>query len=147
MDAVLRALFIYIFLLLLIRITGRRTLSQMSSFDFVLLLIIGESTQQALLGQDYSITNAAIVITTLLAVDVLLSLLKRHSPTFAKWTDGVPMILVQDGQPLRDRMDKARISEDDILQSAPRLQGLEKMDQIRLAVLESTGSITIIPKS
>jgi len=147
MDAVLRALFIYVFLLLLIRITGRRTLSQMSSFDFVLLLIIGESTQQALLGQDYSITNTAIVITALLALDRVFSLLKRHSPTFGKWTDGIPMVLVQDGQPLRDRMDKARISEEDILQSARRLQGLEKMDQIRLAVLESTGSITIIPTS
>lgn len=58
MDAVLRAAVIYGVLLLLIRITGRRTLSEMSPFDFVLLLIIGESTQQALLGQDYSMTNA-----------------------------------------------------------------------------------------
>jgi uncharacterized membrane protein YcaP (DUF421 family) len=147
MDAVLRALFIYGFLLILIRITGRRTLSQMTTFDFVLLLIIGESTQQALLGQNYSITNAAIVITTLLGLDLLFSLIKQRSHTFAKWAGGVPMVIVQDGRLLQERMDKARVGEDDIMESARRLQGIERLDQIRIAMLETNGNITVIPKS
>jgi uncharacterized membrane protein YcaP (DUF421 family) len=146
MDAVLRAFLIYAFLLLLMRITGRRTLSQMTTFDFVLLLIIGEATQQALLGQDYSLINAAIVIVTLLGLDLLFSVLKRHSSSFARWTDGVPMIIVEDGRLLKDRMDKARVGEDDILESARKLQGVERLDQIRFAVLEVNGHITIIPK-
>jgi len=146
MDAVLRAAVIYGVLLLLIRITGRRTLSEMSPFDFVLLLIIGESTQQALLGEDYSMTNAVIVITSLLGIDLLFSLVKQKSSYFSKWIDGVPTIIVENGQLLRDRMEKHRVDEDDILESARRLQGLETIEQVRFAVLEVNGEITIIPR-
>lgn len=146
MNAVLSATFIYAFLLLVIRISGRRTLSQMTTFDFVLLLIIGEATQQALLGQDYSLTNAALVITTLIGLDLLFSLLKRRSPAFAQWVDGVPMIILENGKVLRDRTDKARVDESDILESARRLQGLERLDQIRYAVLEANGTITVVAK-
>ena len=70
MDAVLRAIAVYLVLLLLFRVAGRRTLAEITTFDFVLLLIIGEATQQALLGEDFSVTNAVIVIATLLFIDV-----------------------------------------------------------------------------
>lgn len=146
MDAVLSATFIYAFLLLLMRISGRRTLSQMTTFDFVLLLIVGEATQQALLGQDFSLTNAALVITTLLGLDLLLSQIKNRSPSFARWVDGVPMIIVENGKVLRDRIDKARVDESEILESARQLQGLERLDQIRYAVLEANGTITVVAK-
>jgi len=146
MDAVLSATFIYAFLLLLMRSSGRRTLSQMTTFDFVLLLIVGEATQQALLGQDFSLTNAALVITTLLGLDLLLSLIKSRSPSFGKWVDGVPMIIVENGKVLRERTDKARVDESDILESARQLQGIERLDQIRYAVLEANGNITVVAK-
>ena len=146
MDAVLSATFIYAFLLLLMRISGRRTLSQMTTFDFVLLLIVGEATQQALLGQDFSLTNAALVITTLLGLDLLLSLIKSRSPSFGQWVDGVPMIIVENGKVLRERTDKARVDESDILESARQLQGIERLDQIRYAVLEANGNITVVAK-
>lgn len=146
MDAVLRAAVIYMVVLLLIRITGRRTLAEMSPFDFVLLLVIGEATQQALLGQDYSITNAVIVVTSLLGIDLLMSLLKQKSSYFSKWVDGVPTVIVEDGQLLKDRMEKHRVDEDDILESARRLRGLERIDQVRFAVLEVNGEITVIPQ-
>ena len=146
MNAVLSATFIYAFLLLVIRISGRRTLSQMTTFDFVLLLIIGEATQQALLGQDFSLTNAAVVITTLIGLDLLLSQIKNRSPSFAQWVDGVPMIIVENGKVLRDRIDKARVDESEILESARQLQGLERLDQIRYAVLEANGTITVVAK-
>lgn len=147
MDAVLRALAIYIVLLLLFRISGRRTLSELTTFDFILLLVIGEATQQAMVGDDFSLTNAAIVIGTLLVLDIGLSLLKVRVPFIGKITEGVPMVIVENGQPLQERMKKARIDESDILQSARQSQGLERMDQIKYAVLEVSGSISIIPKS
>ena len=146
MDAVLRAAAIYFFVLLLFRIAGRRTLASMTSFDFVLLLIIGEATQQALLGDDFSVTNAFIVIVTLIFVDIVLSLLKERSPTLAKAMDGVPLIVVENGRPLQERMQRARIDEDDVMQSARSTHGLERMDQIKFAVLEIGGSISIVPK-
>jgi uncharacterized membrane protein YcaP (DUF421 family) len=76
MDAVLRGLSVYIFLLIIFRISGKRSLGQVTSFDFVLLLIIAETTQQALLGDDYSVTNAFLLIGTLVGVDIGLSLLE-----------------------------------------------------------------------
>ena len=146
MDSVLRATAIYIFLLLIFRIAGRRTLAQMTNFDLLLLLLTGEATQQGLLGNDYSLTNAFLVILTLIGLDVGLSLWKQRSPQLEKLVDGVPMVIVEDGRPLKDRMDKARVDESDILTAARVLQGLERMDQIKYAVLERSGGISIIPK-
>jgi uncharacterized membrane protein YcaP (DUF421 family) len=147
MDAVFRALAIYAVLLVLFRIAGRRTLSDITTFDFVLLLIIGEATQQAMLGDDFSVTNAFIVIGSLLGIDIVLSVFKRRFPFFGKVADGVPMVIVEDGKPLQERMKKARIDENDILLSARQSQGLERLDQIKYAVLEVSGSISIIPKN
>jgi uncharacterized membrane protein YcaP (DUF421 family) len=146
MDAVLRAAAVYIVLLILFRISGRRTLSEITTFDFVLLLIVGEATQQALLGDDFSVTNAFLVIASLLVIDVSLSLLKERVPYLGKVIDGVPMVIVENGQPLHERMKRARVDESDVLESARQSQGIERMDQIKYAVLEISGSISIIPK-
>lgn len=147
MDAVFRAISVYVFILFVLRLSGRRTMSQMTPFDFVLLLIISEATQQALLGDDFSVTNAFIVIATLVGLDIALSLVKGRVPVLAKVLDGVPMVLVEHGIPLRERMRKARVDEYDILQAARQTQGLERMDQIKYAVLEVGGAISIVPKN
>ena len=146
MDSVLRAATIYIALMIIMRVAGKRSLAQITTFDFVLLLIIGEATQQALLGQDFSVTNAIIVIVTLVGLDIGLSLIKRHSKTIDKVLDDVPLVIVEDGVPLKDRMAKARVDEEDVLSAARHLQGLERLDQIRYAVLERSGGISIVPK-
>lgn len=146
MDAVLRAAAIYIVLMVLFRISGRRALGEMTSFDFVLLLIIGEATQQALLGDDFSITNAVLVIATLLSIDIGFSLLKRRSKRIGKLIDGGPTVIVEDGVYLRHRMHEARVEEDDIMQAARSGQGLESVDQIKFAIIERNGKISIIAK-
>ena len=146
MDAVLRGLSVYIFLLIIFRISGKRSLGQVTSFDFVLLLIIAETTQQALLGDDYSVTNAFLLIGTLFGVDIGLSLLKQRSAKLDQLLEGAPLVIVEEGKPLKDRMDKARVDEDDILHAARELQGLERMEQIKYAVLERNGDITVVPK-
>jgi uncharacterized membrane protein YcaP (DUF421 family) len=145
MDAVLRAAAIYFVLLILFRIAGRRTLSEMTTFDFVLVLIIGEATQQAMLGEDFSITNAVLVVMTLLFLDIMMSQAKQRSTAFEKLVDGVPTIIVENGRPLHQRMRKARIDEEDVMEAARRLQGIERLDQIKFAVLEVSGGITVIP--
>lgn len=146
MEAVLRAVAVYVVLLLLFRVAGRRTLAEITTFDFVLLLIIGEAVQPALLGDDFSVTTALVVVTTLLFIDVMLSLLKARSARVEKMLDGVPTIIVENGRCLRDRMDKARVSQDDVMEAARRLQGIERLDQIKYAVLEVSGGITVIPQ-
>jgi uncharacterized membrane protein YcaP (DUF421 family) len=146
MDMVLRAVVIYAFLMIIFRIAGKRSLAQITTFDFVLLLVIGEATQQALLGNDFSVTNALIVIVTLLMLDIGLSLAQGRWPRMEPLLDDVPLLLVEDGKVIQRRLDKTRISEPDILHAARSLQGLERMDQVKYAVLERTGEISIIPK-
>ncbi|MBX6316751.1 MAG: DUF421 domain-containing protein [Isosphaeraceae bacterium] len=146
MDSVLRAVVIYFILLVVFRIAGRRTLSEITNFDFVLLLIISEATQNAMIGEDYSIMNAVLVIVTLIALDIGLSLWKQRSHRLDRWLEGLPTVIVADGRPMRDLMVQARIDEEDILAAARELQGLERMDQIKYAVLERSGGISIIPK-
>jgi uncharacterized membrane protein YcaP (DUF421 family) len=146
METILRAAAIYVVLLVIFRISGRRTLAQMTTFDFVLLLIISEATQNALVGDDFSVTTATLAILTLVGLDVGSSLLKRDFPVFGKILDGVPTILVENGRALSDRLYRARLSEDDVLEAARSAQGLERLDQIKYAVLEVNGGIAIIPK-
>ena len=147
MDAVLRALAVYMFLLLMFRIAGRRTLSEMTSFDFVLLLIVSEATQNAMIGNDYSMMNGMLVITTLVGLDVLFTHWKHRSAVIERWLDGLPMVLVENGRPLEALMDRARVDREDILAVARETQGLERMDQIKYAVLEVGGGISIVPKN
>ncbi len=146
MDAVLRACAIYFFLLLIFRLSGKRSIAQITTFDLILLLIISEATQQALLGQDFSLTNAFLVIVTLVGIDIGLSLLKQRSPRFEKILEDEPLIIVEEGRPLLARMKKVRVDEEDVLIAARVLQGLERMDQIKYAVLERNGGISIVPK-
>lgn len=145
MDSVLRAAMIYAFLLLLMRISGRRTLGEMTAFDFVLLLVIGEATQQALLGEDFSVMNAFVVIATLVFIDIVLSLIKRRSKSVDRWLDGMPTVLMRDGRVYHDRLWKARLEVSDILESARKCQGVASLQDIRHAILERDGNISIIP--
>ncbi len=118
MDSILHAAAVYLVLLLLFRLAGKRSLVQITTFDVMLLLIISEAIQQAMIDVDISMTNSFLVIVTLLGFDIAISLLKQRSKAFDKLVDDVPLVLVEDGRPLRDRMNKVRVDEGDILASA-----------------------------
>ncbi|GLO16833.1 MULTISPECIES: DUF421 domain-containing protein [Pseudomonas] len=145
MDSILRAAGMYVALMLLFRVAGRRSLADLTTFDFVLLLIIGEATQQALLGDDFSFTNAMLVITTLIVLDVGLSLAKLNSKSLARFLDGHATLVVENGRFLHRRMRRARLTEDDILESARDSQGIEHIEQVKFAIVERNGKISIIP--
>lgn len=147
MDAVIRAAIVYAFLLAVLRISGKRTLAQITTFDFVLLLILSEAAQQALVSDDNSMINAAILITTLVGMNILISVLKQRFKLVERVLEGLPLVIVADGKPLRERMDKARVDMDDIMDAAREAHGLESLKQIKHAVLERSGQISIIPRS
>ena len=146
MGSIIRALAVYGFLLLVFRIAGKRALTEITTFDAVLLLIISEAAQQALIDGDESMTNAFLLITTLLAADVVLSLLAIRIRRLDKLVNDVPMIIVEKGKPLPDRMKKARVDVREVLERARELQGLRTLEEIDYAVLERDGAITVIPK-
>jgi uncharacterized membrane protein YcaP (DUF421 family) len=146
MDSVIRAAIVYAFLLLVLRLCGKRTLAQVTPFDFVLLLIISEATQQALIDDDNSMMNAAIVITTLVGLNIIMSLLKQRWKFVERLLEDIPMTIVADGKPLEERMNRERVDLDDVLDAARESHGIERLDQIKHAVLERSGQISIIPK-
>ena len=146
MESVLRAVVIYLFLMLVFRISGKRPLAQMTAFDLVLVLIISEAVSEPLTGNDQSLTTAMILVSTLVLIELGFAFLKQKSRKAARWLDDVPLIVVEDGQPLRDRMDRARVDDEDVLECARASQGLENMQQIKYAVLERDGTISIIPR-
>lgn len=132
--------------MIVFRLSGKRSLAQTTPFEFILLLIISEVTQQALVGEDYSITTSLILITTLIGTDFFFSLIKQRWRGFEKVTEGSPLIVVANGKLLENRARKSRVSEEDVLEAARNLHGLERLEQIKYAVLELDGSISIIPK-
>lgn len=145
MESILRGASIYFIVLVVLRLSGRRTLAQMTTFDLVLVLIISETTQQALLADDFSITNATLVMTTLCGLNVLLSYIKEASPLAERILDGVPTVLISRGKPDSRAIRRARVDMKDILEAAREQHGLERLDQIKFAVLEIGGNISIVP--
>lgn len=145
MDSVIRGLVVYLFLLIIFRIAGRQTLAQTSNFDLVLLLIISETIQQAMVDGDHSVTNGFLLVITLIGISIMLSYLKQRFPTLDKWLEGTPVIVVDHGKPNERAMEKLRLDEGDIMSAARSSQGLERMSQIKYAIAERNGQITIIP--
>ncbi|PAU58551.1 DUF421 domain-containing protein [Pseudomonas sp. PICF141] len=144
MDSVVRAVVMYLALMVLFKIAGRRSLAELTTFDFVLLMIIGEATQQALVGNDFSLTNSMLVIITLIALDVGLSLLKQRSQWVQRLIDGGPTIIVENGKILHQRLRNARLVEADIMEAARSSQGIETLEQIKFAIIERNGKISVI---
>ena len=146
MEAVLRAVGVYVLLLLLFRLTGKRSLAQITTFDLVLLLIIGEATQQALLGEDFSLTNAALVISTLLVLERSADYLSWRFPVLRRTSESQPVVLVDDGRVLQDRLDHNHLSVDDVVTAARERHGLRRLEDIQWAVLEVSGGISVVPR-
>ena len=146
MESVIRATAIYGILLVVFRLTGNRSLGQITTFDFILLLIISEAIQNGMVGNDYSVTNAFVLILTLLMLDTGLSLVKSRLPVVERWLEGMPVVIVERGRPRLDRMRAAHVDVGDVLAAARKLHGLERLGQIKYAVLERSGDISIVPE-
>ncbi|MGE0153751.1 MAG: DUF421 domain-containing protein [Reyranellaceae bacterium] len=147
MESVLKTVVLYFVLMLLLRgIAGRRTIGQMTAFDLVLLLIVGDITQEFLVGDDASLTGVVLVVGTFVMIDIVLSLLKQRFTALSHWIDGVPTVLCRNGQLDEDALRKARVKEDDIMAAAREHQGIDRREDIKLAMLEANGKISIVPR-
>ncbi|HET6527944.1 MAG TPA: YetF domain-containing protein, partial [Balneolaceae bacterium] len=145
MGLILRAVIIYLTILIIFRMSGKRTLSQLTTFDFILLLMVGEATQEALLMDDQSIIGSLLIIGTLVSLDVIFAWFSKRSVLFDKIANGVPVIILKNGELIEENMQNAQIEMNDILEAARRDQGLESLEQVKYAVLEKDGKISIIP--
>lgn len=144
-STVLRAALIYGFVLLVMRLAGKRTLAELTTFDLVVILIISEAVQPALTADDARMTSAFLLVLTIVAIDAVLGMVMHKWRAAGILLDDVPTVLIRDGKQNLAAMARERIDEDDIMEEARRQFGLERFDEIRFAVLERTGGISVIP--
>lgn len=148
MDLVIRACFIYFLLLVMLRISGKRQFSEISTFDFVLLLVVSEAISQPVFGngQEYSLTGAVILVGTLVTVDILLSHFKRWLKPLDEVLESAPVLLIDDGRIMETSLGRERVDPGDVLEAARVRFGIEHLSQVKYAILERNGAISIIPK-
>jgi uncharacterized membrane protein YcaP (DUF421 family) len=144
METVIRVFIIYIFILVGLRILGKREFGQLSPLELVSLLMIPEIVTKALTGEDYSLTNALIGVSTLFSLVFLTSVLMQWSRKAEHIIAGKPAVLVYDGNYVPDNMNRERITPDEIFTEMHK-SGLEKLEQVKWAVLEPDGKISIVP--
>jgi uncharacterized membrane protein YcaP (DUF421 family) len=136
---------IYLLLLFIFRIAGRRSLAETSTFDLVLLLIIGETTQEAMIGSDDSVLSAAVAILTLVSLDMGMSYLRKLFPAFDHLIEGRPVLLIRDGKIQEAALTANSLDHEDVKEAARLSHGLDKMEDVRQATLERDGQISIVP--
>jgi uncharacterized membrane protein YcaP (DUF421 family) len=142
MDIAIRSV---VFVFLLMRIVGRRELSTLEPFDLILLVVLGDSVQQALTQDDYSVTGAFIVVSTIALLQVFMSYLNFRVPSLRPLINGEPLVIVQDGKVLEANARRERLTLDDIAEAA-RLQQIASLEDVQWAVLEASGELTFIAK-
>ncbi len=142
---VLRAVFGYLFLVLMVRVVGRRPGKQLTPFEFVLIFYLGGLTLTGMVGQEVSLTNAVCQIVTVAACHYLLAYLRFRFDKVAQMLDGTPLILMEGKQWRTNSMSHMRLQDDDVMDMA-REQGIKDLSGIKMAILESFGEITIVPR-
>src|SRR5581483_3287713 len=146
MDIVARAVVIFAFLLVLTRVIGRRELSSMQPFDLIMLIILGDAVQQGLTQDDYSLTGTGLAVGTIAVLQVFVSWLGYRFPRIRPVLEGVPIIVVQDGEAIERNLKRERLDVEEIAEQA-RLQGIAHLADVKWAVLETNGQISFIKSS
>jgi uncharacterized membrane protein YcaP (DUF421 family) len=145
MDLVLRAIFVFGFILLLTRVIGKRELGSLQPFDLVLLIVLGDALQQGLTQDDYSLTGAVLVVGTIAVLQVFVSWLSFRFPRVRPILEGEPLIIVEDGQPIQRNLDRERLTIEEVAEAARREQ-ISHLSEVQWAILETSGAISFIPK-
>jgi uncharacterized membrane protein YcaP (DUF421 family) len=146
MDIVFRAFVAYVVILFLTRVVGRRELGSLEPFDLILLVTIGDLGQQGVTQNDFSLTGMALAISTIGALTVLFSYLPWRFKTLRPLLEGVPVILVENGDGVEKNLKRHRITQEEVA-AAGREQNIPSIADVRWAVLETNGQITFIKKN
>jgi uncharacterized membrane protein YcaP (DUF421 family) len=145
MDLVIRATAVFLFIFLVTRVVGRRQLSDLEPFDFILLVVLGDLVQQGITQSDQSVTGTLIVISTIALLSVAVSWISFRSPRARVIAEGEPIVLVQDGRPIERNLRRERITLADIQEEARQAQIISVAD-LQWAILENDGKISCIPR-
>jgi uncharacterized membrane protein YcaP (DUF421 family) len=147
MDVVIRAAIMYLFLLFITRVVGRRELSTLEPFDLILLIVLGDLIQQGVTQSDYSFTGLMLAAGTIAVMQTTVSWVGYRSPSKAGLVlEGEPIVIVQDGELLDRNIKRERIREEEVLEAA-RKNGISSLEEIDWGILETSGEMTFIKKS
>ena len=145
MDIALRGAALFLFIYLLTRVIGRRELSSLQPFDLILLIVLGDTIQQGLTQDDYSVTGAVIAVGTIAGLQVLTSWVAFRFRWARRVLDGDPIVLVQDGKVIEKNLRRERITVEDVAEQA-RTNQISSLENVQWAVFEPSGTISFIPK-
>jgi uncharacterized membrane protein YcaP (DUF421 family) len=147
MDVVIRAALMYLFLLSITRVVGRRELSTLEPFDLILLIVLGDLIQQGVTQSDYSFTGLMLAAGTIAIMQTTVSWIGYRSPSKAGLVlEGEPIVIVQDGELLERNIERERIRREEVLEAA-RKNGISSLEEVDWAILETSGEMTFIKKS
>ncbi|MDB6146600.1 MAG: hypothetical protein JWO45_264 [Spartobacteria bacterium] len=145
-EFVLRGSIIYVFLILILRLTGKRQIGQMAPFDLVLLLVLSNAVQNSMTGGDNSVIGGMIVAATLVGLNWLVGNLTYKSKRAEALIEGRPELLIHDGKLFEKVLDKCKLTRHELM-SALREAGCARIEDVRAAMLENDGSVSVIPKT
>ena len=146
MEIVFRSLAVFFFLWVVTRAVGRSSLGELSTFQLLLYVTMGDLVQQAVTQQDYSVTAAVLAVSTFALLTVMFGWLSYRYRKARPLVDGVPLVIVQNGEPLLEALKHERMSLDDLYAQA-RQQGIRKLSDIELAILETDGKVSFFQRS
>ncbi len=136
---------IYIAMILGLRLLGKRELGQLSIYDLVLIIVISNSVQNAMVGTDTTLLGGLVAALTLLILNSVFTYFMLRSDTIKKWMEGEPTLIVRDGKLIKNQMQKEGVTTAHVL-AAMREHGIDDLNQVQMAVLEVDGSISIVAK-
>lgn len=144
LEIVLRTVVVYLVILVGLRLSGKREIGQMTVFDLVVLLLIANAVQNAMVGPDTSLTGGILAAVVLLIANAGLARLRLRSPRLKQWVEGSPTLLVLHGEVLPDHLRREGLDEE-TLETALREHGVADLTDVEMAVLEIDGSISVVP--
>jgi uncharacterized membrane protein YcaP (DUF421 family) len=145
MDLVIRATIVFFAVLVMTRVIGRRELSSLEPFDMILLVVIGDLVQQGVTQSDYSVTGALIVIATITLLTGMMAFFNFRFRPLRRVLEGQPIVLVENGRVIQRNMSRERLTHEE-LEAEGRQQQVASIADMRWAVLETSGQISVIPK-
>jgi len=146
LDILLRTVAVYLVILVCLRLAGKREIGQMTVFDLVVLLLIANAVQNAMVGPDTSLVGGLLAAIALLLMNALISFLRLRSPKLRRLVEGTPTILVLHGEVIQQHLRREGIDEETLAASL-REHGVENISDVEMAVLEIDGSISVVPVS
>ena len=144
-EVVLRTAIVYLFVVAALRLSGKREVGQMSVLELVVILVISDAVQNSMVGDNTTLWGGLVAVVTLLSLDFALKALTRRSKTVRTAIEGEPRLLVRDGRLLERAIDEEGVEAAEV-RTAIRAHGLARVEDVRFAVLEVDGSISVIPR-